>query len=199
MRARLSTARCAPSRRRIVVSRDSHDQSAPHHRHATACFVFLAIASTRRVDAQAPLPPTENKAPDGTPPKPGEAGAAGDTPSGGPNAAPTPGSPPSSPAAPEPQVPAAPPAPAATSDAPRPATAPLDAALAPVVVTAQTLDEALPAQLSSYGTRVDRVSAEQIQHGGYADVAQSLETSGCEGGPAQSHARAHPASVAGIG
>ncbi len=62
-------------------------------------------------------------------------------------------------------------APAANSAAP----AQPEKVLAPVVVTAPAVDEAVPAQLARYGNRVDQVSAEQIQNGGYVDVAQSLE------------------------
>jgi outer membrane cobalamin receptor len=44
-----------------------------------------------------------------------------------------------------------------------------------VVVTARSLEEELPQQLSQYGTHVDVVSAAQIQNGGYIDVASTLE------------------------
>ena len=38
------------------------------------------------------------------------------------------------------------------------------------------LEEDLPARLAELGTRVDTVSAVEIQNGGYVDVAQSLQT-----------------------
>ncbi len=44
-----------------------------------------------------------------------------------------------------------------------------------VVVTGR-LEEDLPARLSQLGTRVDTVSAGEIQNGGYLDVGQSLQT-----------------------
>ena len=44
-----------------------------------------------------------------------------------------------------------------------------------VVVTGHSLEETLPEQLATYGTRVDVVSAQQIQNSGSTDVAQSLE------------------------
>jgi outer membrane cobalamin receptor len=50
-------------------------------------------------------------------------------------------------------------------------TAPLDE----VVVTARSLEDELPQQLSQYGTRVDTISAAKIQNGGYLDVAGALE------------------------
>jgi len=141
--------------------------------------LFLSLtAGTRIVGAQAAAP--ANVGPGTTPAKPGEAEAPSGAPLGDATAAPTPSSPPSQLGAAEPQVPVAQPAPAAASNASsaasQPGLAESDKPLAPVVVTAPPLDEALPAQLSSYGTRVDRVSAEQIQNGGYTDVAQSLET-----------------------
>ena len=43
-----------------------------------------------------------------------------------------------------------------------------------VVITGR-LEEMLPQQLSQYGTRVDIVTAVEIQNGGYLDVAQSLQ------------------------
>ncbi len=45
-----------------------------------------------------------------------------------------------------------------------------------VVVSAQPLEETIPAQLGRYGVRVNRVSAEQIEKASYVDVAQSLQT-----------------------
>ncbi|MET0795635.1 MAG: TonB-dependent receptor, partial [Polyangiaceae bacterium] len=79
--------------------------------------------------------------------------------------------------------PAAVPAPQPASPAP-PAAAPhaanADATpapqLDPVVVTAKSLDDSIPGQLSRYGVRVNQVSSEQIQNAGYVDVAQSLQT-----------------------
>jgi len=44
-----------------------------------------------------------------------------------------------------------------------------------VVVTAKSLEDELPQQLSQYGTRVDTISAARIQNGGYLDVAGALE------------------------
>jgi outer membrane cobalamin receptor len=44
-----------------------------------------------------------------------------------------------------------------------------------IVVTAKSLEEELPQQLSRYGTRVDIISAAKIQNGGYLDVAGALE------------------------
>jgi outer membrane cobalamin receptor len=44
-----------------------------------------------------------------------------------------------------------------------------------VVVTAQGLEEQLPEQLEEYGTRVSRISRDQVQNGSYADIAQSLQ------------------------
>ena len=44
-----------------------------------------------------------------------------------------------------------------------------------VVVTAKSLEEELPQQLATYGTRVDTISAAEIQNGGYLDVAGALE------------------------
>ena len=44
-----------------------------------------------------------------------------------------------------------------------------------VVVTAKSLEDELPQQLSQYGTRVDTISAAKIQNGGYLDVAGALE------------------------
>lgn len=60
--------------------------------------------------------------------------------------------------------------PAAAAEASPPATP-----LSPVVVSAPSIDDTLPAQLARYGTGVRQVSAERIQNGGYVDVAQSLE------------------------
>lgn len=61
--------------------------------------------------------------------------------------------------------------------APAPPPAPPDAdPLAPVVVTAPSLEDSLPAQIGKYGTRVNAVSGEQIRNLSYTDVAQSLQT-----------------------
>jgi outer membrane cobalamin receptor len=48
-------------------------------------------------------------------------------------------------------------------------------ALDEIVVTAKSLEENLPQQLSQYGTHLDTISASQIQDGGYIDVASALE------------------------
>ncbi len=44
-----------------------------------------------------------------------------------------------------------------------------------VVVTAKSIENELPQQLSQYGTRVDTVSANQILSGGYVDVPEALQ------------------------
>ena len=44
-----------------------------------------------------------------------------------------------------------------------------------IVVTAKSLEENLPQQLSQYGTRVVVTTAAQIQNGGYIDVASALQ------------------------
>jgi outer membrane cobalamin receptor len=44
-----------------------------------------------------------------------------------------------------------------------------------VVVTAKSLEDELPQQLSLYGAHLDTVTAAQIQNGGYIDVAGALE------------------------
>src|SRR3984957_14120719 len=44
-----------------------------------------------------------------------------------------------------------------------------------IVVTAKSLEENLPQQLSQYGTHLDIISAAQIQDGGYIDVASALQ------------------------
>jgi outer membrane cobalamin receptor len=44
-----------------------------------------------------------------------------------------------------------------------------------IVVTAKSLEDELPQQLSKYGTRVDVISAAEIKNGGYLDVAGALE------------------------
>jgi outer membrane cobalamin receptor len=44
-----------------------------------------------------------------------------------------------------------------------------------VVVTAKSLEDELPQQLAHYGSRLDTISAAQIQNGGYLDVAGALE------------------------
>jgi outer membrane cobalamin receptor len=50
-----------------------------------------------------------------------------------------------------------------------------DPSLDEVVVTAKSLEDELPQQLSHYGTRVDVISAADIKNGGYLDVAGALE------------------------
>ncbi len=50
-----------------------------------------------------------------------------------------------------------------------------DTSLDEVVVTAKSLEDELPQQLSHYGTRVDVISAAKIKDGGYLDVAGALE------------------------
>jgi outer membrane cobalamin receptor len=57
-----------------------------------------------------------------------------------------------------------------------PALSQTDSTLQEIVVTAKSLEEELPQQLSQYGTRVSVVSAAQIQNGGYMDVAAALQT-----------------------
>jgi outer membrane cobalamin receptor len=49
------------------------------------------------------------------------------------------------------------------------------ASLDEVVVTAKSLEDELPQQLAHYGSRLDTISAAQIQNGGYLDVAGALE------------------------
>jgi len=44
-----------------------------------------------------------------------------------------------------------------------------------VIVTAKSIENELPQELSQYGTRVDTVSAGQILSGGYIDVPEALE------------------------
>ena len=44
-----------------------------------------------------------------------------------------------------------------------------------VVVTAKSLEDELPQQLSEYGAHLDTVTAAQIQNGGYIDVAGASE------------------------
>src|ERR1700722_15452827 len=56
-----------------------------------------------------------------------------------------------------------------------PALSQTDSSLEEVVVTARSLEEELPQQLSQYGTHVDVISAAQIQNGGYCDVASALQ------------------------
>ena len=56
-----------------------------------------------------------------------------------------------------------------------PAQAQIASSLDEVVVTAKSLEEDLPQQLSRYGTRVDTISAAKIQNGGYLDVAGALQ------------------------
>jgi len=83
-------------------------------------------------------------------------------------------------ASPEPAAPAAPapqpfPTPAAASSAAVPEASPPATPLPKVLVSAPSIDDTLPAQLSRYGTTVRQVSAERIQNAGYVDVAQSLQ------------------------
>jgi outer membrane cobalamin receptor len=49
------------------------------------------------------------------------------------------------------------------------------ASLDEVVVTARSLEEELPQQLSLYGTHLDTITAAKIQNGGYIDVAGALQ------------------------
>jgi outer membrane cobalamin receptor len=56
-----------------------------------------------------------------------------------------------------------------------PAQAESDSSLDEVVVTARSLEDDLPQQLSQYGIRVDTISAAKIKNGGYLDVAGALE------------------------
>jgi outer membrane cobalamin receptor len=56
-----------------------------------------------------------------------------------------------------------------------PAKAETSSPLDEVVVTAKSLEDELPQQLSQYGVRVDTISAAQIKNGGYLDVAGALE------------------------
>jgi outer membrane cobalamin receptor len=56
-----------------------------------------------------------------------------------------------------------------------PAQAETNPSLDEVVVTAKSLEDELPQQLSQYGVRVDTISAAQIKNGGYLDVAGALE------------------------
>ena len=44
-----------------------------------------------------------------------------------------------------------------------------------VEVTGQRLEELLPQQLAEFGVKVETVTAEQIRHGGYVDVASALQ------------------------
>lgn len=44
-----------------------------------------------------------------------------------------------------------------------------------VVVSGTSLEEDLPQQLAQYGTHLDTITADQIQRGGYVDVAEALE------------------------
>ena len=50
-----------------------------------------------------------------------------------------------------------------------------DSSLEEVVVSAKSLEDELPQQLSHYGTRVDIISAADIKNGGYLDVAGALQ------------------------
>jgi outer membrane cobalamin receptor len=50
-----------------------------------------------------------------------------------------------------------------------------DPSLDEIVVTAKSLEDELPQQLSHYGTRVDVIFAADIKNGGYLDVAGALE------------------------
>ncbi len=56
-----------------------------------------------------------------------------------------------------------------------PASSQTDSSLDEIVVTARSLEEELPKQLSQYGTTVNVISAAQIQNGGYIDVASALQ------------------------
>jgi outer membrane cobalamin receptor len=56
-----------------------------------------------------------------------------------------------------------------------PAQAQTASSLEEVVVTAKSLEDDLPQQLSRYGTRVDTITAAEIQNGGYLDVAGTLQ------------------------
>jgi outer membrane cobalamin receptor len=56
-----------------------------------------------------------------------------------------------------------------------PAQAQSASSLDEVVVTAKSLEDELPQQLSRYGTRVDTITAAEIKNGGYLDVAGALE------------------------
>lgn len=53
--------------------------------------------------------------------------------------------------------------------------APADS-LESVVVTGQRLEETLPRQLALYGTKVDTLTAAQVQNGGYIDIAETLQS-----------------------
>jgi outer membrane cobalamin receptor len=44
-----------------------------------------------------------------------------------------------------------------------------------ITISANHLEEEIPQELAEYGTRVDTITAEQIQAGGYVDVAEALE------------------------
>jgi outer membrane cobalamin receptor len=50
-----------------------------------------------------------------------------------------------------------------------------DSSLEEVVISAKSLEDELPQQLSRYGTRVDVISAADLKNGGYLDVAGALE------------------------
>ena len=50
-----------------------------------------------------------------------------------------------------------------------------ESSLDEVVVTAKSLEEGLPQQLSSYGAHLDTITAARIQNGGYIDVAGALQ------------------------
>src|SRR6202046_4568518 len=56
-----------------------------------------------------------------------------------------------------------------------PAKAQTTSDLEEIVVTAKSLEEGLPQELSQYGAHLETVTAAQIQNGGYIDVAGALE------------------------
>ncbi len=58
---------------------------------------------------------------------------------------------------------------------PGPAQAQSASSLDEIVVSAKSLEEDLPQQLSQYGSHVDTILTAQIQNGGYIDVAGALE------------------------
>jgi outer membrane cobalamin receptor len=78
-------------------------------------------------------------------------------------AAPAPASEPSAPAS---DPAAAPPAPASNAE---------PHALPPIVVTAESLDDSQPKELEKYGTRVTRITSQQLQSLGSVDVAEGLQ------------------------
>jgi outer membrane cobalamin receptor len=56
-----------------------------------------------------------------------------------------------------------------------PAISQTDTSLEEIVITAKSLEEKLPQELSEYGTHVDVISSTQIVNGGYIDVASALQ------------------------